>query len=88
MQHVLPDKLSVTAIFLVLGSVPDYCIFYIYIYILRLQGIQGRISLFVLPFGLCMTLVRCCSRPGRKCRSHSVCVLASIQGIEAVSPDV
>lgn len=33
MQHVLPDKLSVTAIFLVLGSVPDYCIFYIYIHI-------------------------------------------------------
>jgi len=35
-----------------------------------------------------MILVQCGPRPGQKCRSHLVCVIASVQGIDAMPHDL
>lgn len=66
---------------------PDYCVFF-NIKIVRAYREGNVILLFVLLFGLHMNSALCGPRPGQKCRSDSLCVLASIQETVAVSQDL
>lgn len=62
-QWVLPDRLSITVIFLILPSVPDYCVFF-NIKIVRAYREGDVILLFVLLFGLRINLALCGPRLG------------------------